>query len=78
MIGELILNLADEAERQLLARKAKLLSDEGWKFFREVGPNGIYYRGRCPRHGRLQSRPSHDEREALKNAIEHATTYWRR
>lgn len=75
MINMVITGLAEAAERTL-ARKAELLSGRGWKFFREEGPNGIYYRGRGPRCMRIQAEPSHDERRALANAIEHAFKYW--
>ena len=73
MIAEM---LAGIAANRNLGRKAELLSGRGWKFFRQEGPQGIYYTGRGPRCTRIQSEASQDEREALKNAIEQAFRYW--
>lgn len=60
----------------LLEAMAKRLSEEGWRFGKEVSPEGlISYRGHGPRMQRIRSSPDFDEREALSNAIIHAATF---
>ena len=59
--------------REAYRRMAARLSDHGWKFWLRSGPRGAYYEGYGPRGARIMSAQNADMKEALLEAIEHAT-----
>lgn len=56
----------------LTARIAKTLSEKGWRFIPQNGPNGHYYEGRGPRESRIISPQKPDQKAALLSALRQA------
>lgn len=59
---------------KMLQGRAKILSDNGWRFIQADCPRGIYYEGFGPGGARVMSEQQNDPEAALLAAINHAFT----